>query len=63
MELTSRRPDAKRLMDVLAGKIKTQEVQLMELSIVPSILHKYAEQYLKRSWVYYDRSDKGKRAR
>jgi len=57
------KPDVKRLMDVLTGKIKTKEVQLMELSIDPDIMQKYTEQYLKRTWVSYDRSDKEKRAR
>jgi uroporphyrinogen decarboxylase len=63
MENTAHKPDVQRLMDVLTGKIKTKEVQLMELSIDPDIMQKYTEQYLKRSWVNYDRSDREKRAR
>jgi uroporphyrinogen decarboxylase len=49
-------------MDVLTGKRKTKEVQLMELSIDPDILKKYTELYLKKPWVNYDRSNKQQRA-
>lgn len=43
MEQTHHKPDVKCLMDVLTGKIKTKEVQLMELGIDTDILQKYTE--------------------
>ena len=55
-------PDIKLVIDILTGKKQSRDVKYLELIIDDEILEQYTHQYLKRTWIPYQRFDLTKRA-
>lgn len=63
MYLESPKPDVQLLMDILTNKRKSTDVKYMELIIDDEVLAEYCANYLKRSWIPYQRENLELRAK